>query len=897
MNQRPLIAVASCWIAGTALLSLFSEKEAVWALAALLIALLGLAVAGMATPKLALICAAALVLAYGERAWTDQRLLPDVRVDNEVAKSGGAVELAGRLVSVVEVDGDLATFRLKAATIKGDGFEERRVKLEVIVRVKLAALSEQQTAAAWKRGDSVQVSGIMELPGEAGNFGAFDYRRYLMKQGVFWQLSVKGADRVEIDNGPPPLWIKPLRLLDDVREQIGKLTDRLFPNGDAGYMKGLVVGIRSDLDPIQFDQFARLGLTHILAISGLHVAVIVYLLLQIGSLLRLTRERSLELTIAMMPVYMLLTGASPSVVRACLMAMIALTLARRNALKDGLHLLFAAAMVMLIWNPLLIEDVSFQLSFIVTGGLILFVPAVSELISINWGWLKGAISVTVTAQIVSFPVSVYYFHSMHLLSLPANFALVPFISVIVMPLGMASIVLGAIWYPLGIWPAKLATLGNDLTFVAVDWLSGFSGWRTVWPQPSLAWVVCAYALMGVALAGMRRRSRRLREREWWSGQERLSEGEATIPLDRSLPGANRAEKVRSLLRRAGFGAALAAWLVWGAQPAWLDREAQVSFLNVGQGDSILIRTGYGKHILIDAGGTVSFRKPGEEWRERSDPYEVGRKLLVPLLLRRGVGQLDALVLTHMDADHIGGASAVLDNIPVRALLFNGTLKDSPGALALMQMAANKSIPVYAANKPGEWQIDASAVLRILSSESRDADSDASVEIRDEQNDRSVVILATLYGRRFLLPGDLEAGGEMAIVDAEYAALGSAIVDSEGADNGSSIMEAGHAAGQKAVNAQGGNNRRRIAIDVLKAGHHGSKTSTTGLWVDYWKPRETVISVGRNNFYGHPSPAVLQRLESAGSLIWRTDTDGEVQYRISSDGAMRRRMMVSSAPER
>lgn len=210
-----------------------------------------------------------------------------------------------------------------------------------------------------------------------------------MKQGVFWQLSVQGADKIEIGNEPPPVWMKPMRLLDDVRDRIGKLTDRLYPSGDAGYMKGLVVGIRSDLDPVQFDQFARLGLTHILAISGLHVAVIIFLLLQLGGLLRLTRERSLDLTVAMMPVYMLLTGASPSVVRACLMAMIALSLARRNALKDGLHLLFAAAVVMLIWNPLLIEDVSFQLSFIVTAGLILLVPAISELIPVRWNWMRG----------------------------------------------------------------------------------------------------------------------------------------------------------------------------------------------------------------------------------------------------------------------------------------------------------------------------------------------------------------------------------------------------------------------------------------------------------------------------------------------------------------------------
>jgi competence protein ComEC len=181
------------------------------------------------------------------------------------------------------------------------------------------------------------------------------------------------------------------------------------------------------------------------------------MLLQLTGWLRMTRERSLELTIAMMPVYMMVTGASPSAVRACLMAMIALWLARQHALKDGLHLLCAAAVAMLVWNPLLIEDVSFQLSFLVTAGLILLVPTFTELIPLRSNGLKGAIAVTLTAQLASFPVSVYYFHSMHLLSLPANFVLVPFISFVVMPLGMASLLLGALWNPLGVIPAKLAS--------------------------------------------------------------------------------------------------------------------------------------------------------------------------------------------------------------------------------------------------------------------------------------------------------------------------------------------------------------------------------------------------------------------------------------------------------
>ncbi|TVY00495.1 DNA internalization-related competence protein ComEC/Rec2 [Cohnella terricola] len=862
MNRRPLVAVACSFIAGTAVFPLCPGKEAFVALASLLILLFACAIAGIVTPKLVLVCGTALLLAYGERAWQDRDRYSDLEIS--LAESGIEAELHGRISSAIEVDGDLVSFMLKADKIRlASDDHDSPMTDTVVVRIRLSKQSDQEVAGRWRRGDGFLAKGTLELPGEAGNFGAFDYRSYLIKQGIYWQLSVKGLGSVNDEKKPVPLSMQPLRFFDDARNTIGALMDRLFPGGDSGYMKGLVIGIRSDLDPAQYDSFARIGMTHVLAISGLHVGVVVYLLLQVGAWIRLTRERSLDITIAMMPVYMMITGASPSVVRACLMAMIALWLARKQALKDGLHLLFAAAMAMLIWNPTLIEEIAFQLSFLVTLGLILFVPTVSEWLPFRWKRLNGALAVTVTAQAVSFPVTVYYFHSMHLLSLPANFLLVPFISMIVMPLGMAAVALGAIWLPLGIVPAKLATLGNRLTFAVVDWLNGFVDFRTIWPQPPLIWVVCAYALMGVGLVGARRLLARRQERAWWIKQAeeqvaRDSGGGSTAPLyPLGLPDI-RQNRLKSYGLRAAFGLACACWLLWGYRPAWADQTATVSFINVGQGDSILIRTGQGKYILVDAGGTIGFRKPGDEWKERRSPYEVGHKLLVPLLLKRGVREIDALVLTHLDEDHIGGARAVLDHIPVRALLFNGTVKTSPGALAVLNKATDKQIPAYSVHAPMEWTVDRSAHIRALYPLSTHSDSEAdAIERQDDQNASSVVLHVTLYGRNFLLPGDLEAKGEREIVDIEY--------------------EQGH-------------NAMQGTIDVLKAGHHGSKTSSTGLWVSYWLPTETVISVGKNNFYGHPNMDVLQRLEVAGSRVWRTDLDGEVQYRIHPGGAMERRVL-------
>ncbi|MFC5703702.1 DNA internalization-related competence protein ComEC/Rec2 [Cohnella faecalis] len=848
MGRRPLVLFAVCWLVGASAPSLLSFAGSLAALAGAAFLLIGTTAFRRISGKLALLCAAALFLSFGHRMWAEQGNQTKLSPDASDAARTEAV-LTGRLLSPASVDGDLVVFRI-AANVADLGLTGEWTNVageRLAVRVKLKERTEQAAAKKWKRGMTVRIGGVLERPGSAGNFGTFDYRAYLERQQVHWQLTAEGAASVIITKRKPPLFVRPMQWIDFLREAIGERMNRLFPNGDAGYMKGLVAGIQEDIDPGQYDGFSRLGLTHVLAISGLHVGVVVFALLRFGAVLRLTRERGMELTIAAMPVYMLLTGASASAVRACLMAMIALALARRNQLKDGLHLLAAAALIMVVGKPAIVEEVSFQLSFAVTAGLLLFVPLVAAWLPIRWKPLRNALAVAITAQAASFPLSAYYFHGLHLLSLPANLILVPFISFIVMPLGLAAILLGSLWLPLGIVPAKIATVCNEMTFRIVGQFDNATRLQTVWPQSNWHWVVAAYLLMGLTALWLRR----LLEARQWAEQEAAFEAEETVPLrEAGLEefGVGKPFAVAGMLLLSAWGG----WLLWGIKPAFLDLTAKAMFLDVGQGDSILIRTGGGRYALIDTGGAVSFRKPGDEWRERRDPYEVGRKLLVPLLKQRGVRVLEALVLTHLDQDHIGGAEAVIRNVPVRRIVFNGTIKDASSVRKLFRLALDKGIPLFAARAGTTWRIDGSASIDVLYPERHPGDA---VSFEDEQNDRSVVLKLALYGRTFMLPGDLEAAGERNIATA-YAA-----------DRSRPSPE---------------------PVDVLKAGHHGSKTSTVAEWLELWTPREAVISVGRNNLYGHPHLTVLNRLDEYGVAYFRTDRDGEIQYRISPSGKLERR---------
>ncbi|MDB4866745.1 MAG: internalization-related competence protein ComEC/Rec2 [Cohnella sp.] len=846
LNRRPLVVFVCCWLIGASIPSLWQGYAQTLAVAGGLLLLLAAWISGKLRGRLAAACALALLLAFGERLAAQRGSHSELSALWELQGAPDAAEVSGVLTSKAEVDGDIATFRLAANRLKRSSSAGTKISEQVLVRVKLNERKEQAIAAGWRRGDAVRVSGTPEKPADAGNFGAFDYRRYMERQGIRWQWSVQGTQSVKLLDAALPLNTRPLRWIDELRSGIGHLMDRLYPGGDAGYMKGLVAGIVQEVDPGQYDAFSRLGLTHVLAISGLHVAVVVFLLLRIGAMLRLTRERSIDLAFAAMPVYMLLTGASPSAIRACLMSMIALALARRHRLKDGLHLLAASALLMTIWDPLVVEQVSFQLSFAVTAGLLWFTPIVTSLLQrIRFKVLREALAVGITAQVVSFPLSAYYFHGFHLLSLPANLVLVPFISFAVMPLGMASVALGGVWFPLGIFPAQLASYGNWLTFELVNRMNELEGLRTVWPQTSWLWVAAAYGLLGVTAWLLKHREARRLDEEWQS----LSAQEETAPLGEpvSVPRRNTLMLAFGLILVLVWGG----WFIWGYRPVWLDHDARVQFLDVGQGDSILIRTGQGKHILIDAGGTLTFRKPGDEWRQRRDPYEVGRKLLVPLLRQRGVRTLDALVLTHLDTDHIGGAEAVIRNIPVRAILWNGTWKESPTAERLLRLIQERGIPIYAARRGMKWTVDASANLDVLYPGGQDAVASLLPSL-SQQNKHSVILLLHLYGRRFLLPGDVEAPGEAEVVQGMT-----------GSSSGS-------------------------PVDVLKAAHHGSITSTSPEWLRYWNPANVVISVGRHNLYGHPNPTVVARIEAAGIRMFRTDLDGEIQYRVRPDGTLFRR---------
>ncbi|GMK41373.1 DNA internalization-related competence protein ComEC/Rec2 [Paenibacillus sp. CCS19] len=872
INRRLIVWLAICWALGIAVIN---QSAAIIGLCGVGLALM-LAAAVMlkeSTNRAALLCFVVFCAGGLWASWSDHRGATGLSDLLSEAESGYPpvtfdVEVEGTIVSAVSVDGDSVQFQLHASSIQLNKQSSPRVMNEVMqVQLKLLTEEEQQYAYTWRRGEHIHVNGELQRPAGPSNAGGFNYRAYLESTNhIYWLLRAKGADSAVVAPGSPYTAAAFLGRIDEIRDWLGDRMEELYTDDQAGYMKGLVLGSSDDLNPDVFRQFSALGLTHILAISGLHVAIFLYVVHALLRLARLARERSLLIMAALTPLYVLLSGASPSVVRAGLMAVIGLLAAYANRLKDGLHLLSASAILMLLWNPSYIHNVGFQLSYLVTAGLIVGVSPVRALLP---RWRRGKalldlVVVTLVAQLVSFPISIYYFNQWHPLSIPANFIFVPFISFIVMPVGAASLAIGPIWPLVGHWLAAAGQTMNGLTFMLVQYTAELHGWQTIWAQPPIWWIVLWYAALGIGFNAAGR----------WSGHD-ITKREPTLvnaaadAITMPLTGTDHmlaASRGRRPI--AAFAAALmiiAALLASAWMPDAFDRTAQFSSLDIGQGDSLLIRTGSGKHVLVDGGGTVAFGSKKEAWQERRDPFEVGRKVLVPLLKQRGVHAIDLLVITHLDSDHIGGLQAVLESIPVRTIWWNGTVKKSDDAVKLMQTALELGIPMLEATAGMRWQPDKSASLDVLWPES----SVEPLREVEDQNESSVTMMLTLYGRTFLLTGDIGVASERALLDRFKSSNACAAADEDSNQAWTALTR----------NSGGG------CLDVLKVAHHGSRGSTSSEWLSYWHPSYAIISVGYNNLYRHPNAETLERLAEEGVAIWRTDRDGEIDFAVKPDGRM------------
>jgi competence protein ComEC len=664
------------------------------------------------------------------------------------------------------------------------GGSRRRVLVMVRKRSVTAALDSLRT------GSEVLVRGRLEpVPGPR-NPGDFDYGRYLALNGIFGIISVGDSGRVEVL--PSAREGTPASFLASAQKAVYQILDRFHTREQASFLKGVVFGFRSDISLDIKQSFIATGTIHVLAVSGLHVGVVALIFYSLGGLFRLSKRWVVAVTILGLVCYMFITGQSPSVVRATIMATVILlgTLFERKT--DVYNSLAAAGLLMLLWDPKYLFEVGFQLSFAAVLSIVYLYPKLESLIrriperfeeikAIDY--VLKLFAVSLAAQLGTLPFTAYYFGRVSVVSLVANLVVVPVCGFNVM-LGFATVAFSYV----SDWVAQCYA---ELNGVLVTFLLGFVKAAAKVP-------LAYYETAGVAVS-------------------------FPIFYYLGVGAVFSANRPRTLVKCViALLVALNVFLYHDLIQAQR-RSFVLTALDVGQGDALFLEFPNRKRVLVDAG-------------PKSFDYDAGERLVAPFLKRKGIESIDAIIVTHAHADHLGGVRYLLEHFQVGRLIQAGNPPASRLYQEVIAAAQRNHVLLQRASMGQALSIDTTARVFVLSPNAR---RDSSRNL----NNRSIVLKVVYGGTSFLLPGDAETEVEDDVLRRFGPILSS---------------------------------------DVLKAGHHGSNTSSSVAFLERVRPAIALVSVGRYNKFGHPSPIVLSRFNQMGVQVERTDYDGAAVVR--SDGA-------------
>jgi competence protein ComEC len=633
-----------------------------------------------------------------------------------------------------------------------------------------------------------KVIGELKRPKPAKNENAFNYQNYLNTKGIFWILESEQTPFEKCSLEKVNLFYS----LKQLRFRGIKYLEHNFPPEVAGLSSALIFGDRNLMDPEVVSNYQKVGIIHLLAISGLHVSLLIGMLYFIGLRCGATRECMTNSILIILPVYAILTGGSPSVIRAVLMIfLIMVTMKWQSIIKlyplDAISLAFV---IFLFFDPLVLLDIGFQLSFSVSFAIILSAPIILRKYHSS---LSKLLVTSVIAQFSVLPILLYHFYGTSMISIFANLIFIPLFSYILLPgvylLFLFHLLFGMIPIPIMNLFSKIIHLSSNTS----NLLSHFSAAEFVPGRPSFFFLVL-YAIMIIFVFVT------------WEKKQ-----------------SNRNIKIMLIF----------VCFLFTFQIGWnrINPVGEVTIIDVGQGDSILIHLPFGKgNYLIDTGGSLQFNE--SQWRIKSTPFEVGKDVVVPFLKGKGITKIDKLVLTHGDMDHIGGTFSILKELKVKQVLMPSVTEPSNTELAISWEARKKKIPVIHVSDGDYWENNDS-YFYILSPEKN---------FKGVRNRGSIVLYAKIGGLTWFFGGDLDQEGEEEVIK-KYPGL---------------------------------------TFDVLKVGHHGSKTSSSEKFLMQCKPKISVLSVGEKNRYGHPNEEVIKSLNKIHTTIYRTDREGGITYRFSFD---------------
>ena len=572
-------------------------------------------------------------------------------------------------------------------------------------------------------GDQIRLESRLEEPRD---FAGFAYREYLARQGISAIASTRRAGLVAHQLAPLPQLMATSRraLLDGLQS--------LVPEPEAALAAGILMGVRSSISPEVSDAFATAGLTHVVAISGWNIAIVAALVAAaIRPLARRRGGRPLAVVVSGMAIgsYVLLTGASPSVVRAALMAG-ALVLARLGGSRaHAISALMLAALLMLLVAPPVLWDVGFQLSALATAGLIWFGSGIEARLR---GWpplVREPVALTLAAQLTTLPVILLNFERLSLIAPLANVLVVPLVPVVMLMTATAAVV-----------GVLLETFRPPFVGDLLGWAAGGGCWLYLRAMIEIGQLAASVPLAAVDVTVPPWFSL-----GWYASLPAVRRWLGHAPPRPAHSAPERPSLVARLARPAPIALVSAGLLLALTVATLPDGRLRLVMLDIGQGDAILVRAPSGATLLVDGGPDpeLAMRRLGEE---------------LPFWQR----DLDVVLLTHPHEDHVAGLVPVLERYRVRLILDSSRPYPNPSyARFLADAAAEPSGRLIGARAGMRIPLDAGTSLRILFP----TDADLASALPDgDINNASVVSVVEFGGLRILLTGDAEAPVERLLAE-------------------------------------------------------------------------------------------------------------------------------------
>ncbi len=621
----------------------------------------------------------------------------------------------------------------------------------------------------------VKLRGSLRTPDKPGNPGEFNYAAYLSYEDIYYTLNIESPEDLEVLD----LRARWLGSLENFRQNSLLVIRSVLPPQQASILIGMLLGDVQEIDDQEYDEYQKTGIVHVFSVSGMHVAFLALLCGWLLKRLDCPRRAVFIISTAVLVLYGTLADWPVPVIRSVIMTVLSLLAiygGREGSLLNNLGL---AGIIILLLNPKAIFQISFQLSFAAAWGLIYLYPRWRILYS-SRNVITDLLLLSAAAQVAILPLLAYYFNLISPVSLLANL-LLGYLSEVVVILGFLFLLLGMIFTPLGVFMLELAGLLIEI----IRWTNPF---LLELPLAYL-WVAtptCASIL--VYYCGLFAASGSFSRRYSWTGVVLMS----------------------------GF-------LILCFLPAsWYHRGSmELVFLDVGQGDCMLIKTPGGEFILVDGGG--------------SNFSDVGGRKVLPYLRNRGINSLLLVINTHPDVDHLAGLNALVKEMPVQAAAIPARIAHDKAYGPFREIVRQEGIPLIEMGE--DWMLDEGGWS--LASVSARASAGQTSDI----NQQSLVLRCQWGEFSALLTGDV--GIEtLARLDEEM---------------------------------------KLAAVDVLKIPHHGSKYSLYPALYRSTGPAFAIISVGAHNTFGHPSSAVLKTLEEENISILRTDKCGAVLFRSWGSG--------------